>query len=175
MQARPVAVVSHRARGPLFRVAPGLKPVLRCALFVQVGLSLAMCAHPGTPMHSVCRELPTVEECRSAAQSITQDELRQCVESQCSTIQINCGSKDIQEKCREKNGAYPGSNLGYIERPSHVQPSFKQPLKEVNWCEEPASRDCRAKAMVHELAHSCGWHHGQGLGVPANNGLIQCE
>lgn len=170
MQDAPVAARPQRDCSLLFRAAPGLKPLLRCAFLVQAVLFLAVCAHPGKPMNSGCRELPTVEECQLAAQSITHVELRQCVESQCSAIQINCGSKDIQEKCREKNGA-----LGYVERPSHVQPSFKQPLKDVNWCEEPASRDCRAKAMVHELAHSCGWHHGQGLGVPANNGLIQCE
>lgn len=170
MQFSSKSTVPHRARGSLLRVTPGLKPVFRCVFLMQAGLFLVVCAHPGAPMSSGCRELPTVEECQSAAQSITQVDFRQCVELQCSAIQINCGSKDIQKKCAEKNGA-----LGYVERPSHVQPSFKQPLKDVNWCEDPASRDCRAKAMVHELAHSCGWHHGQGLGVPANNGLIQCE
>jgi hypothetical protein len=145
------------------------------ARIAPAGLILAACAHPGTPMHPFCRELPTVEECHAAAQEITHDDLRRCVEAQCTAIKINCNDPETKEKCREQNNIAPGTNLGYVEHSPDASPSYAQPLKEINWCEEPASRDCRAKAMVHELAHSCGWHHGQGLGVPANNGLIQCE
>jgi hypothetical protein len=37
------------------------------------------------------------------------------------------------------------------------------------------SRRCRAQAMVHELAHSCGWHHGDGQGVPGDEGTLPCK
>jgi hypothetical protein len=48
-------------------------------------------------------------------------------------------------------------------------------VKEVYWCEEAAGADCRVSAMVHELAHSCGWEHREGKGVPANEGDVICE
>ncbi len=31
---------------------------------------------------------------------------------------------------------------------------------------------CQAKMMVHELAHACGWRHGDGQGVPAHDGSV---
>lgn len=52
---------------------------------------------------------------------------------------------------------------------------FYSPVKEVYWCEESLGEDCRVKAMIHELAHSCGWEHKQGMGVPANQGDVTCE
>lgn len=30
--------------------------------------------------------------------------------------------------------------------------------------------------MVHELAHACAWHHGDGLGVPGDaDGVLKCR
>ncbi|MDC0713459.1 hypothetical protein POL68_33655 [Stigmatella sp. ncwal1] len=134
------------------------------------------CAHPGTPMHSSCRELPTLEECQAAAQTIAHDCLRQCVELQCSGVKINCQSEAIQKNCRENNNASEGLiSLGYVIRFSNRPTSCNNPSTEINWCEEPAPRDCRAKAMAHELAHACGWSHGQGYGVPADDGKLSCE
>jgi len=26
--------------------------------------------------------------------------------------------------------------------------------------------------IIHEFAHTCGWEHGQGMGIPENNGFI---
>ena len=34
---------------------------------------------------------------------------------------------------------------------------------------------CRMEAMVHELAHSCGWEHDQGGGVPGAKGELPCR
>jgi hypothetical protein len=78
--------------------------------------------------------------------------------------------------CRAKNNPSEGIfALGYVIRFSDIPTSCEHPLKEVNWCEQSASRECRARAMVHELAHSCGWKHYQGLGVPGDDGLLPCE
>lgn len=125
----------------------------------------------GTPMSSACRELPTVEECQSAAREITDECLRGCVHLQCAGIKVNCGEY-IREECK-KNSSEGVTPFGYVYRTSET--SCDRPVGEVNWCELSASRECRAKAMVHELAHSCGWAHNEGLGVPANEGFIQCE
>jgi hypothetical protein len=106
-------------------------------------------------MSSTCRELPTVEECQAAAQVITYECLRKCVEMQCAGVKINCHSPDIEKNCKDKSNAGIVA-LGYVAHLSNVPTSCDSPWKEVNWCEVPASRTCRAKAMVHELAHSCG-------------------
>jgi hypothetical protein len=102
------------------------------------------------------------------------DCLRQCVQLQCTGVKINCGSAEIQKKCKDKSGEGIVA-LGYVVRFSDRPTSCSSPSNEVNWCEVPSSRDCRAKAMVHELAHSCGWHHDQGLGVPGNDGELPCD
>lgn len=137
-------------------------------------LSWAGCVHPGTPMHPTCRELPTIEECKAAAQVITEACLRQCVEMQCAGIKVNCGSEEIQRTCKAQNSEGVTA-LGYVVRYSDAPTSCDNPSKEVNWCEQNASRECRARAMVHELAHSCGWRHLQGFGVPGDDGFLPCE
>jgi hypothetical protein len=132
------------------------------------------CLHPGTPMHPTCRELPTVEECVAAAQVITSACLKKCVEMQCSGIKVNCASEEIQKKCEEKKSEGVVA-LGYVVRFSDRPTSCDNPSHEINWCEQPTSRTCRARAMVHELAHSCGWRHNQGFGVPGDDGKLLCE
>lgn len=142
----------------------------------MVGLVVGSgCAHPGTAMQGSCRELPSVEECQAAAGVMTDSCLRMCVEMQCAGVKVNCGSAEIQKRCREASDAEGITPLGYVVRFSDVPVSCDHPSKEVNWCEQPASRACRAKAMVHELAHSCGWRHRQGGGVPGDNGYLPCE
>jgi hypothetical protein len=149
---------------------------------LSLGLLLwSGCAHrgpPGTPMGSGsdCRELPTVEECRAVAGMITHACLRKCVELQCAGVKVNCRSEEIQRHCREQSSEAEGATaLGYVTRFSDVPTSCDHPSREVNWCEQPTSHDCRAQAMVHELAHSCGWRHRQGFGVPGDDGRLLCE
>jgi hypothetical protein len=132
------------------------------------------CIHVGTPMNSSCRELPTIEECQTAARVITNDCLKKCVEMQCTGIKINCNSEEIRKRCRDRNTEGIVA-LGYVVRFSNIPTSCEHPLNEINWCEEPTSRECRAKAMVHELAHSCGWSHNQGFGVPGDDGFLRCQ
>lgn len=43
------------------------------------------------------------------------------------------------------------------------------PVDETHWCEEPASHGCIVKSVVHELAHSCGWTHGENPSVPGDD------
>jgi hypothetical protein len=125
-------------------------------------------------MNSTCRALPTVEECIKATQSITQDCLRRCIELQCAGVQINC-DEAARAKCK-KDREEGILTLGYVwmNRTMTLEKTCKNPRREINWCEWDVSRECRAKGMVHELAHTCGWNHDQGLGVPGNDGTITC-
>ena len=141
---------------------------------VLVSMGCATRQLPGTPMSSVCQELPTVEECLSAAQSITDVCLKTCVEAQCAGVEVKCDAT-VREQC-EKDRKAGVFTLGYtyMTLSMTVQKRCKNPVKEINWCQWDVSRDCRAKGMVHELAHSCGWDHGQGLGVPGEDGSLTC-
>lgn len=105
------------------------------------------------------------------AMEITNECLRGCVRMQCTGIKVNC-DEYVKKECR--NHSSEGiSPFGYVYRTSET--TCGKPVGEVNWCELPGSRECRARAMVHELAHSCGWAHNQGMGVPSNDGFITCE
>jgi hypothetical protein len=121
-------------------------------------------------MSTSCLEVPTVEECRTAAAVIEDDCLRQCVEMQCSGIKVYCDA-DIQRRCRELNAGRKGKVGGYVVRKKQT---CLTPKNEVAWCQLPMSRQCRAKAMVHELAHACGWSHDQGKNVPGGTGELKC-
>lgn len=151
----------------------------RWAVVVCVGVIVSACAAPqhatgsSTPMSTACGHVPTVEECQVGAMQITDECLRGCVHAQCAGIKIKC-SEYIQKECKKnsEDGTLPP--FGYVYRLSDT--SCENPVGEINWCELPEeNRKCRADAMVHELAHSCGWAHGEGLGVPSNDGFIQCD
>jgi hypothetical protein len=128
---------------------------------------------PGTPMSSTCAEVPTVEECRAGADVITDERLWSCVKSQCTRIEVRCGV-EIRKECRKRSVEAGGTIMGYALQKQGLTYVYS-PVKEVYWCEESSGEDCRVKAMIHELAHSCGWEHKEGMGVPANEGDVKCE
>lgn len=128
----------------------------------------------GTPMPGAgnCRYVPTIEDCRAEAEPIEEDCLRNCVLRLCGEGVVIC-TDAIQGECSLRSGRHPtGQVSGYV--PPRGQTCLN-PLPEVNWCEVNSSVQCQAQAMVHELAHGCGWHHGDGLGVPANDGDFRCR
>lgn len=124
-----------------------------------------------TPMNSTCREVPTIEECQSEAGSIEGACLRECVVQQCSGVKVVCSEK-TQARCKFLGTDNKPKTGGYVERKDQM---CERPQNEIAWCQLPMSRRCRAKAMVHELAHSGGWHHGDEAGVPGNSGRLQCQ
>ena len=154
-------------------ITPGSSTLLAialCAASCAVGCA-APTALTGTPMSMTCQEVPTVEECRTEAQVIEDDCLRECVLMQCSGVELNCNDH-VQQRCKELNGKREATVGGFVDRESQ---SCEKPNEEIGWCQVPMSPKCRAKAMVHELAHSCGWSHGGGKNVPAENGRLQCK
>lgn len=52
-----------------------------------------------------------------------------------------------------------------------------QPTHEIKWChlKEFQTGQCGADAVLHELAHTCGWKEYEEKGVPGNTGVIQCK
>jgi len=131
-------------------------------------LAAVACAHA---MRSVggCTNLPTVEECTRAALRIRNQCLRACVLAQCSGVTVRCGDMDTVVGCAEpRDGGLRG---GFTK--SATVGSCQIPLDEVRWCELPVPASCKPLIMVHELAHTCGWHHDvQGMGVPGTPGKL---
>jgi hypothetical protein len=123
-----------------------------------------------TPMSPTCREVPTIEECQAEAGFIEDPCLKNCVLKQCSGAKVVC-NEHVQQKCQFLNQQKGSKIGGYVER---KEQDCLIPKDEIGWCQIPMSRQCRTKAMVHELAHSCGWKHGEGHGIPGNNGRLQC-
>ena len=146
--------------------------VLLVGMVLVMGIGCVRSQHPGTPMSSTCLEVPTVEECRATAGAITDERLWDCVWQQCECVSVNC-SEAIREECRLKKMREGKAVMGFTFQPQFTTPFH--PVREVNWCEEPVSRECRAKAMVHELAHACGWKHQMGGGVPGDDGELRCD
>lgn len=155
---------------------PGWEHCALQVLTLSIGIYAMGCAGRNilaeTPMNTTnCTQLPTVEECRTAAEVIDDDCLRECVMAQCAGVKVNC-SEVASRKCavrREQKGQAVG---GFVDIEGQT---CRIPKEEINWCQIPMSRPCRAKAMVHELAHSCGWLHRDGKNVPADNGSLQCK
>jgi hypothetical protein len=142
---------------------------------------ITACAAPsqlGTPMKTNCPpkvELPAVEECRDAAMEITDELLRMCVLRQCKEIEVQC-SEAIRKRCKELNSNASGKILLAYTFTAYGSLHLFYPAKETHWCEEPASHMCIVKSVIHELAHSCGWHHGEGRAVPGNDEHIpECD
>lgn len=129
----------------------------------------------GTPMRGAenCSNLPTVEECQFYADRIEDPCLRGCVLHQCRVGRSVCDDATIK-KCSLRSSQMVESQLGgYV--PDEDDPhTCKEPKQEFNWCELDQSSQCRALIVVHELCHACGWHHGDGQGVPGDDGRVLC-
>jgi hypothetical protein len=113
-------------------------------------------------------ELPTVEECLEEADKIDDELLMSCMRRQCRDITVTCSERN-REDCK-KLRQRPGRTL-LAFTVTHWRGTHHRfyPVEETKWCEEPASRECISKAVIHELAHSCGWDHLQGHNVPGND------
>lgn len=113
-------------------------------------------------------ELPTVEECIEGASEINNELLMSCVRRQCQDITVTC-SEWTRKECEAQSRALGNTVLAFTITTFHGTHHRFYPVQETHWCEEPTSRECTLKAVMHELAHSCGWNHGQGWNVPGND------
>lgn len=153
------------------RWVPGMALLLGSLVWGGCVIAAPAARPPGTPMKTSCPdsiELPTVEECHEEAARIDDELLMSCIRRQCSGITVTC-SEWSRQKCREQSLRYSSAVLAFTVVPRSGAPYRFYPVKETHWCEDPASRECITKVVIHELAHSCGWNHRQGHGVPGND------
>lgn len=113
-------------------------------------------------------ELPTVEECIEEAYKIDDERLMSCMRRQCSAITVTC-SEWSRQKCKELRKGPESTLLALTFTSWKGTIHLYDPVEQTHWCEVPASRGCIIKAVIHELAHSCGWEHEQGHNVPGND------
>jgi hypothetical protein len=113
-------------------------------------------------------ELPTVEECLEETVRIDDELLMSCMRRQCRNITVTCGEWS-REQCKSLRQASSGTLLALTFTVWRGTPHRFYPVEQTHWCEEPASRGCILKAVIHEVAHSCGWDHGHGHNVPGND------
>jgi hypothetical protein len=113
-------------------------------------------------------ELPSVEECIEEAHKIDDELLMSCMRRQCRDITVTC-SEWSRQQCKALTES-PGSTL-LAFTVTHWRGTLHRfyPVDETHWCEQSASRGCIVKAVIHELAHSCGWDHRQGHNVPGDD------
>ena len=94
-----------------------------------------------------------------------------CILRQIENAHIDCGLA-TKIKCALRNGGKEGRAIGG----SAPQGTYSTPKEDVEWCDlENKSKECQAKGLIHEMAHTCGWDHGQGGGVPGDNGHLICQ
>lgn len=128
----------------------------------------------GNHDNNSCKNGSSCYECRDLAAKITDGDLRRCVMAQCiaQDVKLKCdaeakkGCADLaknptNEKGKAGHGKGGAATVGFLDKPE----------KEVDWCEMPVDLKCQTRMLVHELAHTCGWNHTSGVGVPGETGL----
>lgn len=142
-------------------------------LYLGNGLAMALamtCAH-GKVMSTTCRYTPTVETCVwEAERDITDKCLRDCIIAGCRGIRVDCASDRALAQC-----AIPKEDGQVGGAANPIGHDCTAPADELYWCELPVTERCRAQIAVHELAHTCGWRHGNGLGVPGDYRKFSCD
>lgn len=135
---------------------------------------LACASVNGTPMRGSadCRYVPSVEDCQMVADRIEDLCLRTCVVHLCRRGRAVC-NEDIQVECVHRAKESGGNEVGGFVW--DIPQTCEVPQDEVNWCQLERSPPCQARMMVHELAHACGWRHGNGQGVPGDEGSVRCQ
>lgn len=152
-------------------VVPGTALTLGVLVWSGCATTAPAARPAGTPMKTSCPasiELPTIEECLEEASRIDDELLMSCMRRQCRDLTVTC-SEWSRQMCRSQGQRFGNTALGFTLTFWRGTPHRFYPVKETHWCEEPASHECIIKAVMHELAHSCGWNHRQGHNVPGND------
>jgi RHS repeat-associated protein len=93
--------------------------------------------------------------CKNIDKTITCPKLAACIKKRCEDSKIKCVC------CDNPNGlGYNWSFLGIPSKNIHVCSNHKHLTSKIGG------------VVIHEWAHSCGWDHGEGCGVPGGGGTI---
>jgi len=147
-----------RAGGPL-----GLAGVVSLAVVLT-------CAAPRPMSSQGCDHIPDVNDCIFIARFITDRCLSDCVVQQCATGQLRCDAKAALYCTAQADAGRPVG--AFVPKGDHT---CKEASDEIKWCDLDVSSSCKARQAVHELAHTCGWHHDGGFNVPGDNGELKCR
>lgn len=93
--------------------------------------------------------------CKVLVQKITDPELRSCVQKSCEESKVSCGNSSCMDS----------TLLG-----ESVQGFGSFKFRNITLCICNFSTSNFGEVAVHEWAHGCGWRHGNGKGVPGDNG-----
>ncbi len=108
-----------------------------------------------------------IKACTDATKYIINSALSRCIQKRCeSDGVITCHGGPIE--CRYKVGKEnSGTNWSFTFSDFH---SLRVPEKRVNICLGNLAHSPTpvGSAIIHETAHSCGWDHGDGEGVPGD-------
>jgi RHS repeat-associated protein len=92
------------------------------------------------------------DEACSNLNGITDPKLRSCIGKRCKSGKIKCSDNCPQQpKPQAGNAPYSGSTITLCLDPIGTPP----------W----TTPQYMGGSIIHEFAHTCGWHHGQGGGV----------
>src|SRR5207253_637867 len=95
--------------------------------------------------------------CRQIDQIVTDVALADCLKGKCRTAKIDCLDANGQCARRPTDGGY----ASYAGNEVHLCPD--------NWTKSPWN-GLVGNMVLHELAHTCGWCHGDASGVPYDPG-----
>lgn len=95
--------------------------------------------------------------CNALSSIITDPDLRKCIQKRCDKGTIIC-----KNDCKSGVAGYNRWYFGLF------------PSSDINICSNNLSNLMHlvGSVAIHEWAHSCGWDHFQGKGVPGNNGKL---
>ena len=94
------------------------------------------------------------KSCDMADAMITDPNLRECIKKRCDTGKLKC-----KNNCRPRLLGFNSAFIGIRSRTANIC---------VN--NFPAGSEAFGPVAIHEWAHSCRWNHGDGSGVPGDDG-----
>ena len=100
------------------------------------------------------------ESCKQVANNISDPKLRKCMLDRCKSGHVSCNGKFclVVQPLGWQSPIFSGNNEITLCLSSHKE------IDSINqW-------GCVA---MHEWAHSCGWEHGDGAGVPGDTGELE--
>jgi hypothetical protein len=98
--------------------------------------------------------------CAALGTTITDQALRGCIQERCDGATIEC------EDCKTRN------LLGYNNQISFFGLFTIWKSSTVHICVNNVRHANKGDIVIHEWAHSCCWDHGDGQGVPGDNGTL---
>jgi hypothetical protein len=119
-----------------------------------------------------CKNVPSdYAALKDTANKITDSCLKNCVLNQLGSdpntgAYLQCDAPDNPLRVKYCKGVVGGfTNTGGT--------SCDNPGTTAHWCDRNWNKFCIEDLLIHELAHSCGWQHKDGKGVPgAGSGYV---